>query len=53
MQTLLEARLPLYREVATLRIDTNRRSASKVATRIVAYLHGQDPDTVAEGEEGR
>jgi len=44
MQTLLEARLPLYREVATLRIDTNRRSASRVATRIVAYLNGEDPD---------
>ncbi len=44
MQVLLEARLPLYREVATLRIDTNRRSASKVAARIVAHLRGEDPD---------
>ncbi len=43
MQTLLEARLPLYREVATLRIDTNRRSPARVAARIVAHLNGDDP----------
>lgn len=57
MQTLLDERLPLYHEVATLRVDTNRRSASKVAARIVAYLDGEDPDAhetdQVDGAQGR
>ena len=43
MQALLDARLPLYREVATLRIDTNRRPVSRVAAEIVGHVLGEEP----------
>ena len=37
-KALLDARLPLYREVATLEVDTDRRSVDEVAALIVEKL---------------
>lgn len=43
-KALLDARAPLYREVATVEVDTNRRSANQVA-RVVLEVVGLAPDT--------
>jgi len=37
-RTLLEARAPLYAEVATIEVDTTKRSANQVATAVLAGL---------------
>ena len=37
-RALLEARTPLYREVATVEVDTNRRSTNQVARMVLAAL---------------
>lgn len=37
-KTLLDARAPLYREVATVRVDTDRRSANQVARAVLEAL---------------
>ncbi len=42
METLMAERRPLYEEVATHRVSTNRRSAAEVADRVVALLRGQE-----------
>ncbi|GAA1833241.1 shikimate kinase [Pseudonocardia ailaonensis] len=59
-RTLLEARAPLYAEVATVEVDTVKRSANQVATTVLAELglrpHDQAPppdpkDDVVESAE--
>lgn len=42
-RALLDARAPLYREVATVEVDTVRRSANQVAAAVLAAL-GEGPD---------
>lgn len=37
-RALLDARAPLYREVATVEVDTSRRSTSRVAREVLAAL---------------
>ena len=37
-RALLEARLPLYREVATVEVDTDRRSPEEVVEAVLAAL---------------
>jgi shikimate kinase len=57
-RALLEARAPLYREVATVEVDTNRRSTNQVARAVLEAL-GQspspdapdDPDDLTDGDE--
>ena len=56
-KALLDARAPLYREVATVEIDTNRRSANQV-TRAVLEAIGElpadaEPDPVGSGRPTR
>jgi shikimate kinase len=48
-RTLMSARVPLYREVATMRINTNRRNPGAVVRHIVHRLHC----ATAEPERGR
>jgi shikimate kinase len=49
-KALLDARAPLYREVATVEVDTNRRSANQVA-RVVLEVVGLAPDMAASPPE--
>jgi shikimate kinase len=58
-KALLDARAPLYREVATVEVDTNRRTTGQVVRAVLAALGlptGADPadsaDTEDEGAEG-
>jgi shikimate kinase len=48
-RTLMSARVPLYREVATMRINTNRRNPGAVVRHIVHRLHC----ATTEPERGR
>ena len=48
-RTLMSVRVPLYREVATMRINTNRRNPGAVVRHIVHRLHC----TTTEPERGR
>lgn len=41
-RALLEARLPVYREVSVLEVDTDHRSPSQVATEIITLLNLQE-----------
>lgn len=41
-RALLEARLPIYRAVSVLEVDTDHRSPSQVATEIIEKLHLQE-----------
>lgn len=41
-RALLEARLPVYRSVSVLEVDTDHRSASQVATEIITQLNLQE-----------
>ncbi|MFC5994194.1 shikimate kinase [Pseudonocardia hispaniensis] len=59
-RALLEARVPLYREVATVEVGTARRSANQVATAVLAALADpalgeralQAPSSPAESKPG-
>lgn len=42
-RALMEARVPLFREVATMRVNTNRRNPGAVVRHIVARLQGCGP----------
>jgi shikimate kinase len=42
-KALLDARAPLYQEVATVRVDTDRRSANQVARAVLEALGEVDP----------
>jgi shikimate kinase len=44
-KALLDARAPLYREVATVVIDTNRRSANQVARAVLEAIGEKSVDT--------
>ncbi len=44
-KALLDARAPLYREVATIEVDTARRSANQVARAVLEALGELPPDT--------
>lgn len=46
-RALLDARAPLYREVATVEVDTVRRSANQVAAAVLAAL-GEGPEELPE-----
>jgi shikimate kinase len=50
---LMEERAPLYRRVATIRVDTNRRNPGTVVRYIVSRLPGpqQDQHAIAPGVE--
>jgi shikimate kinase len=45
-KALLDARAPLYREVATIEIDTSRRSANQVARAVLAAVAQAHPGVV-------
>ena len=45
-KALLDARAPLYREVATVEVDTSRRSASQVARLVLAEFAQAHPGVV-------
>ena len=45
-KALLDARAPLYREVATLEVDTSRRSANQVARAVLVAAAQVHPETV-------
>jgi shikimate kinase len=45
-KALLDARAPLYREVATVEVDTSRRSASQVARLVLAEVAQAHPGVV-------
>lgn len=49
-KALLDARAPLYREVATVVIDTNRRSANQVARAVLEAI-GESTPNPAESTE--
>ncbi|MHA6794866.1 shikimate kinase [Pseudonocardia bannensis] len=49
-KALLDARAPLYREVATVEVDTVRRSANQVATAVLAAL-GEAAEPVEPTED--
>jgi shikimate kinase len=55
-KALLDARAPLYREVATLEVDTSRRSANQVARAVLAEVarvhHGVVDDAVLRAALG-
>ena len=58
-KALLDARAPLYREVATVEVDTNRRTTGQVVRAVLAALDlpgGADPpdsgDDEGAGTEG-
>lgn len=44
-KALLDARMPLYREVATVEVDTVRRSANQVARAVLVALGELPPDS--------
>jgi shikimate kinase len=46
-KALLDARAPLYREVATVQVDTNRRSANQVARAVLEAI-GELPASAPE-----
>ena len=50
---LMAERAPLYRRVATIRVDTNRRNPGTVVRYIVSRLPGpqQDQHAIAPGVE--
>ncbi|SDF10195.1 shikimate kinase [Pseudonocardia oroxyli] len=48
-RTLLEARAPLYAQVATIQVDTARRSANQVAAAVLAGLGLETVDRQAGG----
>lgn len=48
-RTLLEARAPLYAQVATIQVDTARRSANQVAAAVLAELGLETVDQQAAG----
>lgn len=52
-RALLEARTPLYREVATFEVDTVRRNTSQVARAVLEVLgaHGAAADETDEADE--
>lgn len=51
-RALLEARTPLYREVATVEVDTTRRSTNQVARMVLAALGmSGTPDEPGDGSE--
>lgn len=45
-KALLDARAPLYREVATVEVDTSRRSASQVARSVLVEVAQVHPEAV-------
>ena len=45
-KALLDARAPLYREVATVEVDTSRRSANQVARAVLVAAAQAHPDVV-------
>jgi shikimate kinase len=45
-KALLDARAPLYREVATVEVDTSRRSASQVARAVLVEVAQAHPGTL-------
>ena len=47
LRTLTMQRVPLYREVATLRVDTNRRNPGAVVRYIVSRLENPQPNNPA------
>jgi shikimate kinase len=47
-KALLDARAPLYREVATVEVDTSRRSANQVARAVLTEVAQVHPDVVPE-----
>jgi shikimate kinase len=53
-KALLDARAPLYREVATVEVDTNRRTTGQVVRAVLAALGlptGADPADSADTED--
>lgn len=46
-RTLMTQRVPLYREVAILRVDTNRRNPGAVVRYIVSRLENPQPNNPA------
>jgi shikimate kinase len=50
-KALLDARAPLYREVATVEIDTSRRSPNQVARAVLEAL-GEQTGPAEPGEPG-
>lgn len=44
-RTLMAERIPLYRRVATIRVDTNRRNPGAVVRYIVSRLHAPAPNS--------
>jgi shikimate kinase len=46
-KALLDARAPLYREVATVEVDTSRRSANQVARAVLLELGERHPEVVS------
>lgn len=52
-RALLDARAPLYREVATVEVDTSRRSAGQVARAVLDALglDGPGPEPADDGPE--
>ncbi|NMI00018.1 shikimate kinase [Pseudonocardia acidicola] len=50
-KALLDARAPLYREVATVEVDTVRRSANQVATAVLLALGETDAAPQGEPDE--
>ena len=44
-KALLDARLPLYREVATVEVDTDAHTAEEVVARVVAELRQREEST--------
>ena len=54
-KALLDARAPLYREVATVEVDTNRRTSGQVVRAVLAALDlpaGPDPSDPSDDEAG-
>ncbi|MGE3256809.1 shikimate kinase, partial [Pseudonocardia sp.] len=50
-RALLEARTPLYREVATIEIDTVRRNTNQVARAVLEALGAADPGAPRSAED--
>ncbi|MGE0298440.1 shikimate kinase [Pseudonocardia sp.] len=50
-RALLEARTPLYREVATIEIDTVRRNTNQVARAVLEAMGAADPDAPLSPED--
>ena len=47
-KALLDARAPLYREVATFEVDTNKRSANQVARTVLEIIGAVRPEAAAD-----